>query len=81
MIGSRRNAVSLAAHSLQQSNVIKYSRGHIEIADPEFVGVAEPHADEDRIVIAIEDGKQIASFKVGDSNCVLKDGQIRCALG
>ena len=35
MIGSRRNAVSLAAHSLQQSNVIKYSRGHIEIADPE----------------------------------------------
>lgn len=35
MIGSRRNAVSLVAHTLQQSNVIKYSRGHIEIADPE----------------------------------------------
>ena len=35
MIGSRRNAVSIVAHTLQQSNVIKYSRGHIEIADPE----------------------------------------------
>ena len=35
MIGSRRNAVSLAAHTLQQSNIIRYSRGHIEIADPE----------------------------------------------
>jgi CRP-like cAMP-binding protein len=35
MIGSRRNAVSLAAHTLQQSNVIRYSRGHIEIVDPE----------------------------------------------
>lgn len=35
MIGSRRNAVSLAAHTLQQSNVIRYSRGHIEITDPE----------------------------------------------
>jgi CRP-like cAMP-binding protein len=35
MIGSRRNAVSLVAHTLQQSNIIKYSRGHIEIADPE----------------------------------------------
>lgn len=35
MIGSRRNAVSLAAHTLQQSNVIRYSRGHIEIIDPE----------------------------------------------
>lgn len=35
MIGSRRNAVSLVAHTLQQSNVIKYSRGQIEIADPE----------------------------------------------
>lgn len=35
MIGSRRNAVSLAAHTLQQSNVIRYSRGHIEISDPE----------------------------------------------
>jgi CRP-like cAMP-binding protein len=35
MIGSRRNAVSLVAHTLQQSNVIRYSRGHIEITDPE----------------------------------------------
>ncbi len=33
MIGSRRNAVSHAAHILQQSSVIRYSRGHIEISD------------------------------------------------
>ena len=35
MIGSRRNAVSIVAHTLQQSNIITFSRGHIEIADPE----------------------------------------------
>jgi CRP-like cAMP-binding protein len=35
MIGSRRNAVSLAAHTLQQLNIIRYSRGHIEISDVE----------------------------------------------
>ena len=31
------------------------------------------------IVIAMEQGKQVASFNVGDSRCVLKDDQIRCA--
>ena len=35
MIGARRNSVSLVAHTLQQANVIHYSRGHIEIADPD----------------------------------------------
>jgi CRP-like cAMP-binding protein len=35
MIGARRNSVSLVANSLQQSNVIRYSRGHVEIIDLE----------------------------------------------
>jgi CRP-like cAMP-binding protein len=34
MIGARRNSVSLVAHTLQQANLIHYSPGHIEIADP-----------------------------------------------
>jgi len=29
-------------------------------------------------VIALEDGKQVAAFKLGDSSCVLKDDEIRC---
>jgi hypothetical protein len=40
-------------------------------------GVA--HAADNSIVIAMEEGKQVASFKVGDSSCVLKDDQVRCA--
>jgi CRP-like cAMP-binding protein len=35
MIGARRNSVSLVANTLQQANFIHYSRGHIEITDPE----------------------------------------------
>jgi CRP-like cAMP-binding protein len=34
MIGARRNSVSIVAHTLQQSNFIRYSRGHIDIVDP-----------------------------------------------
>jgi hypothetical protein len=37
------------------------------------------HATEQTIVIALDKGKQVASFKLGDSSCVLKDDQIRCA--
>jgi hypothetical protein len=33
MIGARRNSVSMVANTLQQANVIHYSRGHIEITD------------------------------------------------
>jgi len=40
---------------------------------------AVAYADQTPIVIALEDGKQVASFKVGDFDCVLKDAQIRCA--
>jgi serine/threonine protein phosphatase PrpC len=35
-------------------------------------------AEQQPIVIALEEGKQIASFNVGDSRCVLKNDQIRC---
>lgn len=35
-------------------------------------------AEQQTIVIAMEEGKQIVSFKIGDSHCVLKDDQIRC---
>ena len=30
------------------------------------------------IQIAMEEGRSVAKFKVGDSRCVLKDDQIRC---
>jgi CRP-like cAMP-binding protein len=33
MIGVRRNAISLVAHSLQRTGIIRYSRGQIEITD------------------------------------------------
>jgi len=33
MIGVRRNAISLVAHSLQRAGIIRYSRGQIEIID------------------------------------------------
>jgi CRP-like cAMP-binding protein len=38
MIGARRNSVSLVANTLQQANFIHYSRGNIEIADPDGLG-------------------------------------------
>jgi hypothetical protein len=44
-----------------------------------FLSSAAAHAAESTIVIALEEGKQVATFKIGDSSCVLKDDQIRCA--
>jgi CRP-like cAMP-binding protein len=35
MIGAKRNSVSIEAHTLQQSNLIRYSRGQVEIVDLE----------------------------------------------
>ena len=37
-------------------------------------------ADQAPILVAMEDGKTIAQFKIGDSNCRLIEGQIRCTL-
>jgi hypothetical protein len=39
---------------------------------------AAAHAEEAPIQIAMEEGKAVAQFKVGDSRCVLKNDQIRC---
>lgn len=36
------------------------------------------HAADNTIAIAMEEGKQVASFKLGDARCVLKNDQIRC---
>lgn len=35
MIGVQRNAVSFVAHALQQAGILRYSRGHLEITNPE----------------------------------------------
>ena len=35
MIGARRNSVSLVANTLQQAKYIHYSRGHVEIVNPD----------------------------------------------
>ena len=41
---------------------------------------ATAYADQTPIQVAMEDGKTIAQFKVGDSRCVLIDDQVRCTL-
>ena len=35
-------------------------------------------ADESNVQVALEDGKTVVQFKVGDSRCVLIDDQVRC---
>jgi hypothetical protein len=39
---------------------------------------ASANASDHAIRVAMEDGKTVAQFKIGDSNCELIDGQIRC---
>jgi hypothetical protein len=36
------------------------------------------HATEQPIVVAMEQGKPVATFTLGDSSCVLKEDRIRC---
>ena len=38
-----------------------------------LASVTAQAAEQQPIVIAMEEGKQIVSFKIGDSHCVLKD--------
>ena len=46
-----------------------------------LLAAATAHAaDQSPIQVAMEDGKTIAQFKIGDSSCTLIDGQIRCTL-
>jgi CRP-like cAMP-binding protein len=35
MIGARRNSVSLVSNTLQHAAIIRYSRGNVEILDPD----------------------------------------------
>jgi hypothetical protein len=42
-----------------------------------FAAVTAQAADS-TIVIAMEEGRQVATFSVGNANCVLKDDQVRC---
>jgi len=45
-----------------------------------LLAVAAPaYADQSPIQVAMEDGKTVAQFKVGDSHCMLVDDQIRCS--
>jgi hypothetical protein len=46
-----------------------------------LLAAASAHATDNTMQVAIEDGKTVAQFKIGDSNCELIDGQIRCTLG
>jgi len=39
---------------------------------------ATANAADQSIVIAIEELKQVASFKLGDFRCVVKESQVRC---
>ncbi|HTS55253.1 MAG TPA: hypothetical protein VMH26_18440 [Burkholderiales bacterium] len=44
-----------------------------------LLAVAAPaYADQSPIQVAMEDGKTVAQFKVGDSQCMLVDDQVRC---
>jgi len=43
-----------------------------------LAGSAAAYADEGPIQVAMQVGKAVAAFKIGDSRCVLKDDLIRC---
>jgi hypothetical protein len=43
-----------------------------------LAGSAAAYADEAPVQIAMEEGKAVAQFQLGDSRCVLKNDQIRC---
>jgi serine/threonine protein phosphatase PrpC len=43
-----------------------------------LAGSAAAYAVERPILVAIEGGKSVALFNIGDSRCVLVDDQIRC---
>jgi hypothetical protein len=43
-----------------------------------LVAGAARAADSGNIQVAMEDGKTVAQFKVGDSRCMLIDDQVRC---
>jgi hypothetical protein len=46
-----------------------------------LLAAASAHGAGDAVLVGTEDGKSVAEFKVGDSNCEFIDGRIRCTLG
>ena len=45
-----------------------------------LLAAASAHAAGNAIRVAMEDGKRVAELKVGDSNCELVEGRIRCTF-
>jgi hypothetical protein len=43
-----------------------------------LLACATAKAAEQTIVIALDEGNEVISFKVGDLDCVVKESQIRC---
>ena len=43
-----------------------------------LVSAAAHAAEQQPIVVALEEGKQIASFNMGNSRCILRNEQVRC---
>jgi hypothetical protein len=43
-----------------------------------LLACASAHAADNSIQVAMEDGNTITQFKIGDADCRLIDGQIRC---
>ena len=44
-----------------------------------LLACASAHAAETPIRVAMEDGKTIARFTIGGSQCILADDQVRCS--
>jgi NAD(P)-dependent dehydrogenase (short-subunit alcohol dehydrogenase family) len=50
----------------------------VAIAAFSLAASSAAYAQETPIQIALEDGRTVVQFKVGDSRCVLQNDQIRC---
>jgi len=64
MLGIRRNAVSLVAHEMQRANLIRYSRGRLEIVD--FAGLDRLACECYRTVTAYKDlleSNEVGAFR------------------
>jgi hypothetical protein len=44
-----------------------------------LLAAGSSYAADNTVQVAMEDGRTVATFKLGDSNCVLRDERIRCA--
>ena len=70
LLSTKRNA---EIHPMTATNILR------ALLIAALLSCACAHATDQTIAIALEEGKQVASFKLGDASCVLKDDQIRCA--